>query len=63
MEKTIEELVNEMIVMLEDCVVDAAKFDGGNKAAGTRVRKAMQEIKVAAQNVRETVSEIRNAEK
>lgn len=58
-----EKKINEMIVMLEDSVVDAAKFDDGNKAAGTRLRKAMQEIKLAAQNVRETVSEIRNAEK
>ena len=31
---------------------DVAKAIGGNKAAGTRVRKKMQEIKSAAQNVR-----------
>lgn len=60
-EKSIKELVDEMINMLEDCVDDAIKFDNGNKSAGTRVRKVMQEIKVSAQRVRETVSEIRNA--
>jgi hypothetical protein len=42
---------------------DVKKFDGGNKSAGTRVRKAMQDIKVIAQEIRETVSEIKNAEK
>ena len=31
---------------------DVAKVDEGNKAAGTRVRKFMQEIKGAAQEVR-----------
>ena len=31
---------------------DLAKAQGGNKAAGTRVRKHMQDIKAAAQAVR-----------
>ena len=31
---------------------DIRKAEGGNKAAGTRVRKKMQEIKAAAQSVR-----------
>jgi hypothetical protein len=36
---------------------DVIKIDKGNKAAGTRVRKAMQEIKAAAQEVRVKVLE------
>jgi hypothetical protein len=36
---------------------DVVKIDKGNKAAGTRVRKAMQEIKAAAQEVRVKVLE------
>ena len=36
---------------------DVAKLDQGNKAAGTRVRKFMQEIKGAAQEVRIKVLE------
>jgi hypothetical protein len=36
---------------------DVIKVDKGNKAAGTRVRKAMQEIKAAAQEVRVKVLE------
>ena len=35
---------------------DVAKAEGGNKAAGTRVRKKMQEIKAAAQDVRKKSS-------
>lgn len=38
---------------------DVAKAVGGNKAAGTRVRKAMQDIKSAAQAVRVKVLESR----
>ena len=41
---------------------DINKADGGNKAAGTRVRKQMQMIKQAAQAVRNRVLEIRATE-
>ena len=41
---------------------DVAKAIGGNKAAGTRVRKKMQEIKSAAQNVRQKILEGRGGE-
>ena len=36
---------------------DVQKANGGNKAAGTRVRKMMQDIKAAAQEVRKKVLE------
>ena len=36
---------------------DVQKAVGGNKAAGTRVRKKMQEIKSAAQEVRKKILE------
>jgi hypothetical protein len=39
---------------------DINKAEGGNKAAGTRVRKQMQDIKKAAQQVRNRVLEIRS---
>ena len=38
---------------------DVNKAAGGNKAAGTRVRKQMQQIKQAAQVLRNRVLEIR----
>jgi len=41
---------------------DINKAEGGNKAAGTRVRKQMQKIKQAAQVVRSKVLEIRSTE-
>lgn len=39
---------------------DIRKAEGGNKAAGTRVRKQMQDIKNAAQEVRVKILEIRD---
>lgn len=41
---------------------DVRKAIGGNKAAGTRVRKKMQEIKSAAQDVRTRILEERGGE-
>lgn len=43
---------------------DATKFyTKGNAAAGTRVRKAMQEVKQLAQELRVNIQESKNAEK
>lgn len=44
---------------LANCKKDVLKTIAGNKAAGGRLRKAMQEIKNAAQDVREEVLNIR----
>jgi hypothetical protein len=41
---------------------DIQKAEGGNKAAGTRVRKQMQTIKQASQNVRNKILEIRTVD-
>lgn len=41
---------------------DLNKAVGGNKAAGTRVRKKMQEIKAEAQKIRQRILENREAE-
>ncbi len=40
---------------------DIRKAEGGNKAAGTRARQMMQDIKAAAQEVREKILELRDA--
>lgn len=45
--------------LVEGAAEDLAKAEGGNKAAGTRVRKHMQDIKNAAQAVRVKVLELR----
>lgn len=62
MNESIESKLARMEVFLKTAQTEGAKFDKGNKAAGTRVRGAMQEIKKLAQEVRESVSEIKNAE-
>ncbi|NOT02618.1 MAG: histone H1 [Phycisphaerales bacterium] len=46
--------------LVEASQEDVAKAAGGNKAAGTRVRKAMQDIKSTAQDVRKKVLEVRS---
>jgi hypothetical protein len=45
--------------LVEEVAEDIAKAEGGNKAAGTRVRKAMQDIKSAAQELRKKILEVR----
>ncbi|MAO68738.1 MAG: histone H1 [Idiomarina sp.] len=40
---------------------DFDKFRAGNKSAGTRLRKSMQDIKTMAQEVRVTVQNEKNA--
>lgn len=48
--------------LVDEASDDVQKASGGNKAAGTRVRKKMQEIKAAAQEVRKKVLEGRGGE-
>ena len=42
---------------------EVSKFYGGNNAAGGRVRKAMQELKSLAQELRAHVLETKNSRK
>lgn len=54
------EQVKEMILSLE---ADFDKFyDKKNQAAGTRIRKGMQELKNVAQEIRLEVQDIKNKE-
>ncbi|WP_207427964.1 histone H1 [Pedobacter sp. SYSU D00535] len=58
------EKFNQLKSILESVEKDAEKFyTGGNNAAGTRVRKALQEIKNLASDIRKEVTEIKNKEK
>jgi hypothetical protein len=45
--------------LVQEAEDDVQKAEGGNKAAGTRARKAMQDIKNAAQQVREAILQAR----
>ena len=55
---TFDELQNA----INDCQADVTKFVEGNNSAGTRVRKAMQEVKRLAQDVRVEVQDQKNAQ-
>lgn len=51
------EQLKQLILEAEE---DLRKAEGGNKAAGTRVRKAMQDIKNLAQDVRKKILDLRS---
>lgn len=54
------EAYDRLVQLVQEVAGDISKAEGGNKAAGTRVRKMMQEIKAAAQDVRVVVLETRD---
>jgi len=56
----ITKTLHNMSEQLATAINDAEKFDSGNNSAGTRVRKAMQNIKSLAQNVRLEVQAQKN---
>ena len=50
--------LKDLVVAIEE---DFAKFyEKGNKAAGTRARKAMQDVKNYAQDIRKEIQERKN---
>ncbi len=53
------EKLKQLIVSAEE---DIRKAEGGNKAAGTRARQIMQDIKNAAQEVRQAILAARGPE-
>ncbi|MEQ8844612.1 MAG: hypothetical protein RIB58_07130 [Phycisphaerales bacterium] len=56
------EKYQQMKQILDSIAEDVEKLQSGNKAAGTRVRTAMQDIKNLAQDVRKEVLELRKQE-
>ncbi|MDX2116876.1 MAG: histone H1 [Planctomycetota bacterium] len=54
------ETLKKLVAQAEE---DLAKAEGGNKAAGTRVRTTMQDIKNCAQDIRVKILELRDAGK
>ena len=57
----LEELLDEMQNEMHSAHEDLEKFNGGNKSAGTRVRKSMQSIKSMAQDGRVQIQEVKNS--
>ena len=51
-------IYEELVAKVHEIEEDVKKFyDKENKAAGTRIRKAMQEVKALAQQVRTDIQE------
>ena len=50
-----------LLQVVNDARVDLEKAEAGNKAATSRVRKAMQDIKNIAQDIRKEMLEVRDA--
>jgi hypothetical protein len=57
------EAFEKLMKLVTEAEADLVKAEGGNKAAGTRVRGLMQEIKSAAQDIREKILELRDSDK
>lgn len=51
--------LEKMIADLQGALEDADKADGGQKAAGTRIRTRLQDIRTRAQALRNLVMETR----
>ena len=56
------ETLEQIRTLTEQLGVDTAKFYKGNKAAGTRARKAAQELKALLQKLRGEILESKKAE-
>jgi len=54
------DLYQNLVKLVAEAEADLQKAAGGNKAAGTRVRKTMQEVRAAAQEIRVKVLEARD---
>ena len=57
---TLDGLYDNLQNVINDGQSDVSKFVGGNKSAGTRVRKAMQLVKALAQEIRVEVQDQKN---
>lgn len=58
-----EERYNELTGIINEAEEDLMKFyEKGNKAAGTRARKSMMELKKLAHEVRQEIQDIKNDE-
>ena len=56
-DNAIYESYSRLVRIIMDSTLVAGKFVNGNNSAGTRVRKAMQEVKKIAQEIRLEVQE------
>jgi uncharacterized protein YhaN len=62
MEDCLMQEYEDLKALIAEIENDISKAEGGNKAAGTRVRKQMQKVKQAAQVLRSRILEIRSTQ-
>ncbi|MGF1671817.1 MAG: histone H1 [Balneolaceae bacterium] len=54
--------INQMKSLIDELEPDMVKFyEKGNKAAGTRARKTLQEIKKVSQEIRLEIQDMKNS--
>ena len=52
---------DKLVSIIDEARDDVEKAESGNKAATSRVRKAMQDLKAVAQDIRKEMLELRDA--
>ena len=60
-EELMSQNYDKLVQVVEDVRGDVEKAEAGNKAACARVRKAMQEMKACAQDIRKEMLELRDS--
>jgi hypothetical protein len=55
-------MIEEFNTLVESLTSEYEKFEGGNKSAGTRARKILQDIKTKCQEMRVDIQTKKNAE-
>lgn len=61
-DQNISNKINALINSLNEISADAEKTEKGNKTAGTRVRKALQEVINSSKEIRKDVLNLRNTD-
>lgn len=54
------EKLKQLQALNETAQIEGEKFYAGNKAAGTRLRKVLQDIKTLSHEMRKDVSDVKN---
>lgn len=60
---TMQQRIESLIEQLQASLPDADRFDRGQNAAGIRIRKLAQDVKVECQAIRKDIQTIRDSRK
>ena len=56
--RKIEKMYDRLLKVLMECQLDIKKFDMGNKTAGIRIRRTMQDIRKRARGLRQGIQSV-----